>query len=200
MKCTVILSTVLLLGLSAAVAQPAPRDTASVTLGRGQVTIEYGQPSLKGRSFDELAKNLPADRMWRAGSDRVTLFTTQVPLIIGGRPVRAGKYSVYIHCPEGGPFSFVLNRDQGQPLKNLWAAAPAAVAEDPYPSVDYANQIADGEVVRAPMKQHEAAAVADTLKMTLEPQGRGAVLKVAWGDQLWSLDLLPAPSEGSQRR
>ncbi|GAB4112300.1 MAG: hypothetical protein Kow001_14050 [Acidobacteriota bacterium] len=178
-------------------AQPAPRDTVSVTLNGGKVTVEYGRPSLKGRSFAELMKSLPADRMWRAGSEKVTVLTTQLPLIVGNQMVAPGKYSVYVHCPEGGPYSLVLNRDLGQPLKNLWAAAPAEIANDPYPSFDYANQIAKQEVVRAEMKKETTTQAVDQFTISLEPAGKGASLKMAWGDQLWSLALLPAPNEGS---
>ncbi len=192
--CCLVLTVLVVGGLWA---QPAPRDTVSVTLNGGKVSVEYGRPSLKGRSFDELMKSLPADRMWRAGSEKVTLLTTQVPLIVGNQMVAPGKYSVYVHCPEGGPYSLVLNKDLGQPLKNLWAAAPAAIANDPYPSFDYANQIAKQEVVRAQMNKETAAQPVDQFTITLEPAGKGASLKMAWGDQLWSLALLPAPNEGS---
>jgi hypothetical protein len=191
----VLVSAVFLAG--ALMAQPAPRDTVSVTLDGGKVSVEYGRPSLKGRSFDELMKSLPADRMWRAGSEKVTLLSTQVPLIVGNQMVAPGKYSVYVYCPEGGPYSLVLNKDLGQPLKNLWAAAPAEIANDPYPSFDYSNQIAKQEVVRAEMKKETAAHAVDQFTVTLEPAGKGATLKMAWGDQLWSLALQPAPKEGS---
>lgn len=200
MKRIVVVLFVALACLAVLVAQPAPRDTATLDLKGGKVSIEYGQPSLKGRSFDELAKALPADRMWRAGSEKVTILTTQVPLIIGGKVVQAGKYSVYVHCPEAGPYSLVLNRDQGQPLKNLWSAAPAEIANDPYPSFDYANQVESKEAVRAEMKKHASSELVDTFKITLEPTAKGGTLKMAWGDQLWSVDLLPAPHEGSHRQ
>ena len=43
-------------------------------------------------------KQLPADRIWRAGENQVTTFTTEADVTIGGKTVPAGKYSVYVHA------------------------------------------------------------------------------------------------------
>src|SRR2546422_806740 len=62
-----------------------PRGTASATVGGKKVTIDYGRPALKGRSIDELLKQLPEDRMWRAGENQVTTLTTEGDITIGGK-------------------------------------------------------------------------------------------------------------------
>lgn len=200
MRERICLFSVLLLSLSALSAQPAPRDTASVEIAGRKVAVEYGRPSLKGRTFDELAKGLPADRIWRAGSESVTTLTTEVPLLIGGKTVVPGKYSLYVHLPESGDYSLIINRNQGIPLGEMWDQAPAAIAKDPYPSFDYEQQVKADEVVRAPLKRETSAGTVEQFTISLEPSGRGATMTLAWGDQLWSLDLLPAPMEGSGMR
>jgi len=167
------------------------RGSASTTISGKKLTVDYGQPALKGRSFAELVKQLPSDRMWRAGSGIVTTLTTEADLMIGGKKVAAGKYSLYVHCPESGDYSLVLNSDQGQPLGKVWAAAPPAQAKDPYPSFDYTKEIAAKEVLRAPMKKTSAAAT-DILAYTVKPAAGGATLTLAWGDQAWTVDIRPA--------
>ena len=76
--------TMLALAGAAAAQNAAPRETASATINGHQVAVEYGRPSLRGRSFDELIAQLSEDRMWRAGSEQVTTFQTETDLMVGG--------------------------------------------------------------------------------------------------------------------
>ena len=179
--------------------QMAPRETVTVKVGGGEVSVEYGRPSLKGRDFEALMSKLPSDRMWRAGSEQVTTFSTSVPLMVGDKPVPAGKYSVYVHCPEdvsNGKFALVLNKVLGQPLKDIWAAAPAVVANEPWPHFEYTKQIGDQEVARVPMSRGKGNS-ADLFTITLTKAAAGATLNMAWGTELWSVGLKTAPAEGS---
>ncbi|MGD0099664.1 MAG: DUF2911 domain-containing protein, partial [Acidobacteriota bacterium] len=61
---------------------------------------EYGRPLLKGRKLADLMKQLPPDRIWRAGSGAVTILSTETDLDIAGKRVPAGSYSLYMYCPE----------------------------------------------------------------------------------------------------
>jgi len=170
----------------------APRETASTMIGGKKVAIEYGRPALKGRSFAELMKQLPADRMWRAGSEKVTIVSTEADLMIGEKKVPAGKYSLYVHCAESGDYSLVLNQDLGQPLGKIWSAAPPAMANDPYPHFEYTKEIADKEAARTAMKKITAPA-SDMLTYAFKPSASGATLTLTWGDQAWSVEIKPAP-------
>jgi Protein of unknown function (DUF2911) len=178
----------------AAVAQqePAPRDTASLEIDGKNVAVEYGQPSLHGRSFDELMKQLPEDRMWRTGTDQVTTLTSAADLEIGGTKVPAGKYTLYVHCPVEGPYSLAINSDLGQPLGKIFAQAPPNLANEPWPHFEYKKEIADKEVARVPMKKLAVDAPADRFTVTLTPAEHGAVMTMTWGDRRWSVDLKSA--------
>ena len=50
-------------------AQFGPRGKAELKAGAGSITIDFGQPALKGR--DMLAK-LPAGEFWRLGNNQPT--------------------------------------------------------------------------------------------------------------------------------
>jgi hypothetical protein len=185
------------LGVSAvAFAQsPNPRGTASAPLGGKTVTIEYGRPALKGRNLDQLLGELPADRIWRAGENQVTTFTTATDLIVGGKKVPAGKYTLYVYAPATGDWALVLNNDPGQPLGQIWDKAPEELKNAPWPHYrDYQKSIADKELVRAPMKPTPGGPPADLFTMTLKPTPDGATLNLAWGEKSWSLDLKAAKS------
>ncbi len=167
------------------------RGTASTTIEGKKVTIDYGRPALQGRNFADLMKKLPQDRMWRAGSGAVTILSTDTDLLIGGKKVPVGKYSLYVHCPETGSYSLVLNRDLGQPLSKIWSAAPANLANEPYPHLEYTKEIGAGEVARA-TSEKSTVPETDLLTYSFEPSGRGAVLTISWGTQAWSVGIQPA--------
>lgn len=100
-------------------AQPSPRATAVVTLTppRGatglqpaRISIDYGQPVLRGRPLAQLT---PADRVWRFGANSSTTLETGVDLMIGGAHVPAGKYSLYA-LPSGSGWKLIINKNTGQ--------------------------------------------------------------------------------------
>jgi hypothetical protein len=167
---------------------PAARDKASATIGGKTISVEYGRPALKGRSFDDLMKQLPADRIWRAGANMVTLFSTEIPLTIEGKAIPAGKYSLYVHCPTQGDFSLVINKDVGQPLSKVWSAAPPNQANEPYPHFEYQKEIGNLEIARIPMKKASLPAT-DVFTIVLKPSAAGADMLMSWGDRSWSLNL-----------
>jgi hypothetical protein len=182
--------------LALALAAPAfaqSRGAASATIGEGMVEIDYGQPELKGRDLGELMKQLPEDRIWRAGVNQVSTLTAGADLMVGGTKVSAGKYSVYVHAGEGGTWSFILNKDLGVPLGKIWDQAPDNMKNEPWPHLgDYTKTIKDKEVVRAEMSKADGQKPADLFTMTFAEQGKGADLILAWGDQAWKVDVKPA--------
>lgn len=192
MRSYLLCASAILATWGVAAAQAAPRETVKVTIGGKTVAVEYGRPSLGERSFDELIAQLPEDRMWRAGSEQITTLSTETDLTISGQRVPAGKYSLYVHCPESGDYALAVNRVLGQPLIKIWAQAPANLANEPWPHSDYAKEIADQEVVRAPMQKIEVQEPVDMFTITLEPHQNGAIMRLSWGDRSWKLNLEPA--------
>lgn len=169
------------------------RGKASATIDGKIVTIDYGRPALKGRPLGELLKQLPEDRIWRAGDDQVTTITSAADLLIGGKKLPAGKYSMYVHLGDDGSRSLVVNSDLGIPLIKIWDKAPANLANEPWPRLDgYQKNVADKELVRATMKKEAVKAPVDTFTIDLKPVKDGAALNFAWGDESWSIDVKAA--------
>lgn len=171
---------------------PAPRETVTASVGGKKVSIEYGRPSLKGRSLDQLMSQLPADRIWRTGGDQVTTLKTEAPLLLGGKKVPAAKYTVYMHVPTTGNASLVLNSDKGIALSKLWDKAPASLANEPWPHLEGYSNIAASEVARAEMRPGTAAPPADMFTIALASTQIGATATLSWGDRTWSIELIPA--------
>jgi hypothetical protein len=177
---------------SLAAAQRAPRDNPSVSVDGKKVAVEYGRGSLKGRTVKDLLAQLPADRVWRAGVDQVTTLTTDGDILVGGKKVPAGKYSVYVYAPQDGDYVLLINTDPGVPLKTIFAGAPPAMADALWPRLDGYDKVKDKEIARATLKQGKTPAAVEQFQIALAPAGSGATMTLSWGDQTWSTDLKPA--------
>jgi hypothetical protein len=162
--------------------QGQPRGKAEATINGKKVVIDYGRPALKGRTLDALMKDLPEDRIWRAGENQVTTLDTQTALNLGGKPVPAGKYSLYVHAPAQGDWALVINKNLGIPLVDIWAEAPAEMKKELWPRLDgYSKNIAKDEVARVPMKKSSGAAT-DVFAIAI----KGDQITLSWGDTNWA--------------
>jgi hypothetical protein len=172
---------------------PDPRETVVATLKGKKVSIDYGRPALRGRTIDALLGQLPEDRVWRAGVNQVTTLTTETDLLIGGKRVPAGKYSVYVHAPASGDWSLILNSDPGVPLKTIFPAAPPEVADALWPRLRGYAEIAAQEVARVPLKKAAAKEPMERFLISLDPAVNGqSALHLTWGGQAWTVDVKPA--------
>ena len=171
----------------------SPRGAAVATLGDKKVVVDYGRPALKGRTIDALLKQLPAERIWRAGENDVSTLSTEIDLKIGGKTVKAGKYSLYIHVPESGRWALILNSDLGQPLGSIWKEAPENLKGMPYPYLgNYEEKIKAKEVLRVGLKSGTSASPSENFTMTFTPKGKASTMTLAWGNQAWSTEIAPA--------
>jgi hypothetical protein len=165
----------------------APRETMIAELGGHKVAVEYGRPSLRGRTMAELMTQLPADRMWRAGVDQATTLTTPVDLLVGSTRVPAGKYTVYLHVPAEGHTSLVLNSDPGVVLKTIFPGAPPEVADAMWPRLDY-SQVTAKEVARIPLTTGKAKEPMDRFLISWDPaKDAVSALNFTWGTQSWAV-------------
>jgi hypothetical protein len=156
-----------------------PRGKAETTINGKKVVIDYGRPALKGRTLDALMKDLPEDRIWRAGENQVTTLQTETALNIGGKPIAAGKYSLYVHAPASGDWALCVNKNLGVPLGELWAEAPENMKKEPWPMLS--GYKADQELARIPMKK-SAGSAQDVFTIAI----KGDALTLSWGDVTWA--------------
>lgn len=132
--------------------QPAPAPK--------NVSIEYGQPHARGR---EVPTELSTDgTVWRTGANSSTTLRTEAALVIGGRDVPAGNYSLYT-IRENGQYFLIINNNTGQ-----WGTQYDA-------SKDFA---------RVPLRHRTRSEVQESLQIVMVPaeatSARG-VLSISWG-------------------
>ncbi|MFD2147156.1 DUF2911 domain-containing protein [Mucilaginibacter antarcticus] len=72
----------------------SPRETVTGSINGANITIDYGSPAAKGRKiYGEL---VPYGKMWRAGANEATKFTTDKEITVEGKKLPAGSYSVFV--------------------------------------------------------------------------------------------------------
>jgi hypothetical protein len=74
--------------------RPSPPATEKETLSNGtDVTINYSQPSVKGRTVGkEIA---PYGKVWRTGANEPTTIEFSKDVKVEGQALAAGKYAIY---------------------------------------------------------------------------------------------------------
>ena len=71
----------------------SPRDSISGVVRGAHISINYGAPSVRNRKiFGELA---PYGKIWRAGANEATFFTTDKDIMVEGKKLPAGRYSFF---------------------------------------------------------------------------------------------------------
>lgn len=84
-----------------------PAIVSETTAGGVTVTIDYSQPSVKGRAIGkEIA---PYGQVWRTGANEATVFEISKDATIDGKKLAAGKYGLY-SIPGEKEWTIIFNR------------------------------------------------------------------------------------------
>lgn len=129
------------------------RDTARARIGGASITINYGQPSARGRSV--FGGVVPFGAPWRTGANDATHLTVDSAVRIGDVRVEPGTYSLYT-IPGRTSWQLGINRD---------ASMTAAMTPD-----------AAKDVGRATMSVRALPQHVERLTIVID----GAVLRIRW--------------------
>ncbi|HEY2721006.1 MAG TPA: DUF2911 domain-containing protein [Chitinophagaceae bacterium] len=91
--------------------RPSPPATATGKAGAATITINYSSPAVKGRKI--WGDLVPYDKVWRAGANEATIFETDKDIMVEGKPLKAGKYSLYA-IPGEKEWTIIFNSQTGQ--------------------------------------------------------------------------------------
>ncbi len=152
----------------AALGVASTRDTVRASIGAAALWVDYGRPSLRGRSV--WVNGVLGDTLWRTGANAATQFRTDVDLTVAGAPVPAGLYTLWTHTKSDGTYELVLNRQTGQ-----WGTV-----------YDRAQ-----DLVRVPLTRAELPSPVERFTIMVEPRGSAGVLKLAWDTTELSVPIAP---------
>jgi hypothetical protein len=134
----------------------SPHVRSEWTVDGAKITIEYGRPSLKGRSEAEM---MPPGKEWRTGADEATTLTSDRMLMIGSLMIPAGTYTLYT-VPGDKQWQLVVSKKTGQ-----WGI--------PYPEGQ--------DFGRTPMTVSKNAKPVEQLTISIQDTPGGGNLIVSWG-------------------
>lgn len=181
--------------------QPSPAGTAATqVLGRWEVekpgaeprykdgkwiTVAYSRPILRGRqgifgAGAEYGKKICSGSLvWRAGANATTVLKTEVPLLLGGKTLPAGEYSLFVDLKEGA-WTLILS-NQPRLEKYDPKNKTATWGSDNYdPKFD---------LLRVPMKLSKSAASLDQFTIQfLNMTQQGGTLALAWDTDLAAVE------------
>ncbi len=75
-------------------------------IGGAKVTLEYGRPNVKEREI--WGGLVPWGKVWRTGADEATTVSFSADVMIGGKKLAAGTYSLFT-IPGKDEWTFVFN-------------------------------------------------------------------------------------------
>jgi len=105
---------VAILFTAAAVGQSRPSPAASATcdLGGGKtVKTDYSSPRMKGRKiYGDL---VPFGEVWRTGANEATTFVASSDVVVGGKTVPAGSYTIFT-VPGAAKWTLIINKKTGE--------------------------------------------------------------------------------------
>ena len=139
----------------------SPHVRTEWTIDGASLSIEYGQPSLKGRTDAEL---MPNGQPWRVGADEATVLKTDKPLKFGTLTLEPGTYT--------------LNAEPGE---KQWQLIVGKLSKPGQWGVPYNASL---EIGRAPMSVAAAKSPVEQLKISIDDTPTGGTLKVEWGSKV----------------
>lgn len=112
LRLTTLLLAVLIRGVPLAAQHPAvdPRDSTVIVMNGNRIVIEYGKPSMRNRPI--MGDYVPYNRIWRTGSGKATVLTTDADLHLGDMDIPRGSYSLYT-LPTPDRWQLIINKQTG---------------------------------------------------------------------------------------
>jgi len=134
-----------------------PAIVTQVTKSGAEISIDYSQPSVKGRT---IGKDLePKDgEVWRTGANEATVFETSKDIKVEGNNLPAGKYGLFTISGKDS-WTIIFNKTWKQ-----WGAFTYKQADD---------------ILRVTVKPQKADAFAEKMTFTIDKSG---VVTLLWGD------------------
>src|SRR5579859_2802212 len=155
------------LSLACFAQKPSPAASASCDLGGGKsIKTDYSSPRMKGRKiFGDL---VPFGQVWRTGANEATTFVTSADVMVGGKAVPAGSYTIFT-VPNADKWTLIVNKKTGE-----WGI--------PY-------KYESDELARVDMNVSKLPSPMEEFKISYEKSGSGCTMNIDWEGTRASVDI-----------
>ena len=121
------------------------------------VKVVYSRPQVKGRKvFGGIVKY---DKVWRTGANEATEITFSKDVKIGGKPVKAGTYTLFT-IPTEDTWTVIINSELNQ-----WGAYQYKESND---------------VIRTEVTSRKSEEIIESFSITFEKSTNGAKMYLGW--------------------
>jgi hypothetical protein len=149
--------------------RPSPPATAKCDLPGGKsITVNYSSPRAKGRKI--FGGLVPYGEPWRTGANEATTFVTTADLMVGGKHVPAGSYTIFT-IPNKDKWTLIVSKKTGE-----WGI--------PYPG-------ADMDLVRADMNASSTSAPVDEFTIAFDKGDKDCTLRLEWESTRATIAITP---------
>jgi hypothetical protein len=92
--------------------KPSPAASASCDLGGGKsIKTDYSSPRMRGRKV--YGGLVPFGEVWRNGANEATTFVTSGDVVVGGKTIPAGSYTIFT-VPNADKWTLIINKKTGE--------------------------------------------------------------------------------------
>ena len=147
--------------------KPSPPASTTCDLGGGKsIKTDYSSPRMKGRKiYGEL---VPYGKVWRTGANEATTFVTSSDVVVGGKTVPAGSYTLFT-VPNADKWTLIINKKTGE-----WGI--------PY-------KYESDELARVDMKASKLPSPVENFTISYEKSGNGCTMNIDWESTRASVDI-----------
>lgn len=137
--------------------RPSPPALVTQKVGEVTVSIDYSQPSVRGRT---IGKDLEpkAGEVWRTGANEATVFEVDKDITVEGKSLPKGKYGLFT-LVNGDEWTIIFNKTWKQ-----WGAFKYNAADDQ---------------LRVNVKAGKADPFAEKMTFTIDASGK---VSLVWAD------------------
>ena len=152
--------------------RPSPPASAECKFSDGtKVKVDYSSPRAKGRKiFGEAKENavVPYGEVWRTGANEATTFVTSANIMVGGKAVPAGSYTVFT-VPKADSWWLVISKKTGE-----WGTGYPGEKED---------------LGRVPMKISRNGPPVENFLIAFDQGGSKCKLRMEWETTVASVEI-----------
>lgn len=149
----------------AQVLSPPARAACKFADGK-TISVNYSSPRIRRRKiFGDL---VPFGEVWRAGADDATAFVTNADVLVGGKTIPAGKYTLFT-LPAPTKWTLIVSKQTGE-----WGI--------PYPGEKF-------DFARVEMKVSKLASPLENFTISFDQTGATCTMRLDWESTRASIDI-----------
>ncbi|HET9401293.1 MAG TPA: DUF2911 domain-containing protein [Candidatus Acidoferrales bacterium] len=133
------------------------------------IDVSYSSPRVNGRKIHGTDGLNPDGQVWRAGAQEATTFEPNTDVVVGGKDVPAGSYTIFV-IPNQDKWTFIVSKKTGE-----WGI--------PYPGQQF-DLIRTDEMKPSALTNH-----VENFTISFDSKGKTCTLNMDWAETRASIKI-----------